>query len=593
MNFVSASSASQTTNQSLQQQQASPIHSRPLSPTSVSSEEIVLFTGRNKTALPEPTPRTSRIQNFDHPTERLRVDAMAKQHRALPILTSGSTAVRRPFSSSRPLDLSEGDNDIDEELLADYIVNMDHSSNDTSRDGSTARNVIDKGKQAAQLPPTIVTPQSVDTWPTAQPFAIRTKIKTPLDNQAGPSNNQIFTNNKDSHTTRSITTILSQRNGDAGMSYLVVYDNQNDDTAEWIESDRLLNMTTSALQFFESPMWETEDSEGMDSEIQAERDLADMFNDDAIEDEQLKKRQARMTDEEIARRLAKQEDFGIDTSEIVLFDGLEDPDEPMKYLRQEAVRYNLRTRKVYHRMDPEDSEFDIMDRERLHLWTPKRGKNRKRPIFDAVDSDMERSMLATWENDRVKKKQRKQEREELRGQGLLGGGAKAKYPDGISLDDLKEEFRAFLSSGRTTMLLPPMHKLDRKLVHELAHNFNIKSISQGAGPNRHSTLIKGLRFRPFTDSAFHSVVNRLLKRSRTTNFGGSSSRQKSGNKQQFSYREGDVVGSSAPELGSENRGRAMLEKMGWSNGDALGATNNPGILNPIAHVVRGSRSGLG
>ena len=59
------------------------------------------------------------------------------------------------------------------------------------------------------------------------------------------------------------------------------------------------------------------------------------------------------------------------------------------------------------------------------------------------------------------------------------------------------------------------------------------------------------------------------------------------------YRTGDVVGGTAPELGVENRGRAMLEKMGWTSGNALGALNNKGILQPIASVVRNSRAGLG
>jgi hypothetical protein len=60
-----------------------------------------------------------------------------------------------------------------------------------------------------------------------------------------------------------------------------------------------------------------------------------------------------------------------------------------------------------------------------------------------------------------------------------------------------------------------------------------------------------------------------------------------------SYMDGDVVGGTAPEIGVENRGRAMLEKMGWSSGTALGAINNKGILLPVAHVVKNSRTGLG
>lgn len=60
-----------------------------------------------------------------------------------------------------------------------------------------------------------------------------------------------------------------------------------------------------------------------------------------------------------------------------------------------------------------------------------------------------------------------------------------------------------------------------------------------------------------------------------------------------SYVDGDVVGASAPEIGVENKGRAMLEKMGWSTGTALGAINNKGILLPVAQVVKNSKTGLG
>lgn len=60
-----------------------------------------------------------------------------------------------------------------------------------------------------------------------------------------------------------------------------------------------------------------------------------------------------------------------------------------------------------------------------------------------------------------------------------------------------------------------------------------------------------------------------------------------------SYRDGEVVGHMAPELGIENKGRAMLEKMGWSTGTALGALNNKGIMQPVVHVVKTTKAGLG
>lgn len=60
-----------------------------------------------------------------------------------------------------------------------------------------------------------------------------------------------------------------------------------------------------------------------------------------------------------------------------------------------------------------------------------------------------------------------------------------------------------------------------------------------------------------------------------------------------SYHDGEIVGATAPELGQDNKGRAMLEKMGWSTGTALGALNNKGIMNPVTHVVKTTKAGLG
>lgn len=57
-------------------------------------------------------------------------------------------------------------------------------------------------------------------------------------------------------------------------------------------------------------------------------------------------------------------------------------------------------------------------------------------------------------------------------------------------------------------------------------------------------------------------------------------------------RDGDVVGGAAPEIGVSNRGRTMLEKMGWSSGMALGL-DNKGITQPIEHIVKKSKAGLG
>lgn len=146
-----------------------------------------------------------------------------------------------------------------------------------------------------------------------------------------------------------------------------------------------------------------------------------------------------------------------------------------------------------------------------------------------------------------------------------------------------------------------MEKSDRKIVHEIANAFNLKSKSAGNGPKRFPVLYRTSHTSPYIESKFVSVEARLTRRylprmdlqgkgqpsvSKRLGRGGSANAA-------VTYKDGDIVGGSAPVLGIENRGRAMLEKMGWSTGTALGAVNNKGILEPVPHVVKTTKAGLG
>lgn len=154
---------------------------------------------------------------------------------------------------------------------------------------------------------------------------------------------------------------------------------------------------------------------------------------------------------------------------------------------------------------------------------------------------------------------------------------------------------------QSSLSLPPMEKGDRKIVHEFANAFNLKSKSAGKGTKRFPVLYRTSRTSIYAESTFDAVEARLTRRflprmdlrgknpARTSLGSGRGGFGSSG----VSYRDGDIVGGSAPELGVENRGRAMLEKMGWSTGTALGALNNKGILQPVSHVVKTTKAGLG
>ncbi|KAJ5366928.1 hypothetical protein N7541_000869 [Penicillium brevicompactum] len=248
--------------------------------------------------------------------------------------------------------------------------------------------------------------------------------------------------------------------------------------------------------------------------------------------------------------------------------------------------------------------FDIMDFDRPSLRNKPKGKQ-SIPELELSDSEFEVELQQAWQNDRAKKKLRKREREELRAQGMLGRKAgnpdlKVKYSKEMNMEQFMTELRSFLLSSKNSLSLPPMTKQRRKLIHELANNLNLKSQSRGHGLSRFPVLNKTARTPRYTPKTISNVdellsgkkFNRRLFKSWGAEAPKSfkSSRGKSG---AASYMDGDVVGASAPEIGAENRGRAMLEKMGWSTGTALGAADNKGILQPVAQVVKNSRAGLG
>jgi hypothetical protein len=133
------------------------------------------------------------------------------------------------------------------------------------------------------------------------------------------------------------------------------------------------------------------------------------------------------------------------------------------------------------------------------------------------------------------------------------------------------------------------------MLHEMAAGVRLKSKSIGKGNTRRPVLYRTKATPAFNFAHFDAVTSKLGRR-----FGGL--RSKSGVKRpssgtggvaQTGYRDGEVVGSGLPELSAENRGRAMLEKMGWSSGMALGSTSNKGILQPVSQVVKRSKAGLG
>lgn len=159
-----------------------------------------------------------------------------------------------------------------------------------------------------------------------------------------------------------------------------------------------------------------------------------------------------------------------------------------------------------------------------------------------------------------------------------------------------------------SLTFPPMDSHARKTVHELCLKFHVKSKSTGGGENRRPVLTRTKRTPKYAHCSFEDTFARYQGRKyfqRLDNKGGRPSRGGTGggggsgrarggvNHAAFTYKDGEVVGGGAPELAQNNKGRTLLEKMGWSTGMALGATDNKGILQPVAHVVKRTKAGLG
>ncbi|KAF2100063.1 hypothetical protein NA57DRAFT_37864 [Rhizodiscina lignyota] len=445
----------------------------------------------------------------------------------------------------------------------------------------------------------------------------------------------------DQETVTTVVKLLSKRSRPSGVQYLVVSEGETVDDARWIPKSAL--NSTDALQLIntfekefaqkEQQFLESEETSNSDDDDEVDDDDdddAEEEEDSEVSDEMqdiVDQVVAGMDDEHLARLLNKQEELGLGSDELLLFDDESEGDEIPEIVKQ-ALKPKERKKQAKSKrgrdsfpdaslmadvldQDPYGG-FDVMDFDRPSLRQKKKGRKlEKTSISFGYDGseELEQTMRATWEADREKKALRKRERAELRSQGLLGRGKKGKpdlndkYEEGMSFAHMKGEIQQFLQSTHESLALPPMDKKSRKIVHEICSALGLNSKSKGAGRSRFPVLIKTSRTINVNEDVF-SMIEKNAARGffprmdrRTNNATGKSKGKRGGGGggvlSGVSYKDGDIVGGSAPEIGAENRGRAMLEKMGWSTGMGLGAVDNKGILLPVTHVVKTSKAGLG
>lgn len=101
-------------------------------------------------------------------------------------------------------------------------------------------------------------------------------------------------------------------------------------------------------------------------------------------------------------------------------------------------------------------DFDLMDWSRPSLRKKKSKASRAPITFDVSDDDLQQTLQMAWKNDRLKKSERKKQREELRALGMLGrhaskpGDLRTKYPAGMDVQQVGEEIKGFLRGSAET-----------------------------------------------------------------------------------------------------------------------------------------------
>lgn len=585
---------------------------RPPSPRPTSDDEVV-FLGRKSAAMPKASGPSTPAGEQTSRSERIKVpDQFQVVERTSNLSTSGDMPVSTPItiavkpspSTAQRIRTRPQNSRAVEAALDDYVANMRSSGEVDGMELDTDINVDLNGWETSDL-------QDFDDLSTSE---------------------GIFGD---------VSHVLSKRIRSSGLQYLIIWEFQTVDEARWISHASIPEAAAQLIEAFElaeqnvpeateSSSGDDDSDDDADPEWEDEDDEDEEGDDDELDDMEDERdleacHKARLSDEAVARLLQKQESLGIFSEDLELFDGIEDVQLAGTRPRSRASRKRSQRRGgkgkssfVNHEDmllegDGDDYlTFDIMDRDRpsINFFNPTKGKNGAAPFaFDLSDSDLASDLKATWEKDRKAKKAKKLEREELRAQGLLGRKNKSKpdlmarYNDGMSLGHLEKELEEFLFNEEEHQLhLPPMDKRDRKHIHDIANLFGLKSKSQGQGKKRFPVLFKTSRSISFEDADFNKLRRELNRKffprmdkkgkgKATT--GPRRSGGGFGSRADVGYREGEAVGGTAPEIGVENRGRKMAEKMGWSPGTALGALGSGGILTPIAHIVRNSRAGLG
>ena len=235
--------------------------------------------------------------------------------------------------------------------------------------------------------------------------------------------------------------------------------------------------------------------------------------------------------------------------------------------------------------------------------------SKKRQTFDHLDFDddgeLQDSLIRQLNNYKANKKLKKHKWEQQKlEESILHHDMLIKYPVSLHIKDIKSEFDQLLKDeSRQSMSFPTLDTHGHKTIKNLADCYHMSVIKSGKqGIRKYLKIVKNkATFKYYPN---YERINRILRgrpifhridqkpqhkkgeksKSKSSRGDASSSRAR--------FKEGDIVGAEAPEIGSSNLGRQMLEKLGWIQGQGLGVDGNKGINEPILAKVKTSKTGI-
>ena len=269
--------------------------------------------------------------------------------------------------------------------------------------------------------------------------------------------------------------IMSKRDRRCDVQHLVAREGEVVDAPSWASLIQLITpeareatetyecaeATEDVLTSEHGSTQDTSDIEKLAMEDVAE-DMQDLIDSEGAFDRAIEG----MTHSQIARLLSKQEELGLGSDELMIFDGLDfgligrtkaskrifhgrrtDSVLPKSGRAQKSMTLNGVAQEIP--LAGPYGDFDIMDFERPSLQRKTNGRKGAPPPI--TDEELDKAMQNAWNNDRAKKKLRKEVREEVRRQGLLGKKSDtnmtSNYREGITASQLKVEIRSFLLSN--------------------------------------------------------------------------------------------------------------------------------------------------